>query len=51
VVSDKHANFILNMGSASAADVRALAEKVRETVHAEFGIALEYEVRIVGDWQ
>ena len=51
VVSDKHANFILNMGGASAADVRALAEKVRETVHAEFGIALEYEVRIVGDWQ
>jgi UDP-N-acetylmuramate dehydrogenase len=50
VVSDKHANFILNMGSATAADVRALAEKVRETVKAKSGIALEYEVRIVGDW-
>jgi UDP-N-acetylmuramate dehydrogenase len=50
VVSDKHANFILNVGNASAADVRTLAENVRGTVKANYDVDLEYEVRIVGDW-
>lgn len=49
-VADKHGNFIMNMGSASAADIRALAEQVREKVKKEFDVDLIYEVRIVGDW-
>lgn len=48
-VSDKHANFIVNHGTATAADIEALIEHVRASVHARFGVALEPEVRIVGD--
>lgn len=50
VVSPRHANFIVNSGGASAADVRALSELVRETVRRERGIDLHYEVEFVGDW-
>ncbi len=49
-VSPKHANFIVNTGGASAADVRGLGELVRETVRRERGIELAYEVEFVGDW-
>jgi UDP-N-acetylmuramate dehydrogenase len=49
VVSDKHANFIINAGSASAEDVERLIERVRDRVEAESGIALELEVRILGE--
>jgi UDP-N-acetylmuramate dehydrogenase len=49
-VSPKHANFIVNTGGASAADVRALGDLVRETVRRERGIDLAYEVEFVGDW-
>jgi UDP-N-acetylmuramate dehydrogenase len=49
MVSPKHANFIVNTGEASAADVRGLAELVRETVRRERGIELVYEVEFVGD--
>lgn len=48
VVSLKHANFIQAEESATAADVRALIEHVREVVLAATGIALRSEVRIVG---
>jgi UDP-N-acetylmuramate dehydrogenase len=48
-VSDKHANFILNLGGATAADVEALIERVRSTVERECGVRLEPEVRIVGE--
>lgn len=50
VVSEKHANFIVNSGDASAADVRALGEDVRETVRRERGLDLRYEVEFVGEW-
>ncbi len=50
VVSDIHANFIVNEGGASAADLRNLAERVRRLVREKRGIELEYEVRIVGEW-
>ena len=50
MVSPKHANFIVNSGDASAADVRGLAELVRERVRRERGIELEYEVEFVGRW-
>ena len=49
-MSPKHANFIVNTGGATAADVRGLAELVRETVRRERGIELAYEVEFVGDW-
>ena len=49
VVSEKHANFIINTGSASAADVEHLIERIRRRVEAHSGVALELEVRIVGE--
>lgn len=49
VVSEKHANFIINTGSASAEDVEKLIERVRERVRTDTGIALELEVRILGE--
>jgi len=48
-VSEKHANFIINHGSASAADIEAVIEHVRRTVAAFHGVALETEVRIIGE--
>jgi len=50
MVSPKHANFIVNVGAATAADVRDLAEQVRDTVRRERGIDLRYEVEFIGDW-
>ena len=47
-VSDKHANFIQAGDGASAADVRAVIEQVREIVHRESGVLLRSEVRLVG---
>jgi UDP-N-acetylmuramate dehydrogenase len=48
VVFEKHANIIVNAGSASARDVLALAEKMRAAVLDRFGVELEPEVRFVG---
>ncbi len=47
-VSPKHANFIVNTGKASAADILKLMEIVQEAVWKEFNIRLEPEVKIVG---
>jgi len=47
-VSTRHANFIVNRGSATAADIEALVEHVQATVQARTGVALVREVRIVG---
>ena len=49
VVSEKHANFILNDGQASASDLEQLIEHVRATVKRVHGIELVPEVRIVGE--
>lgn len=49
IVSDKHANFILNDAGASAADIEALIERIRETVRHRYGVLLEPEVRIIGE--
>lgn len=48
-VSRKHANFIVNVDRASAADIETLIEEVRETVKARYGVELEREVRIIGE--
>jgi UDP-N-acetylmuramate dehydrogenase len=48
IVSIKHANFILNMGQATATDILGLMDTVQETVLSKYGIMLEPEVQIVG---
>ncbi len=48
-VSEKHANFIINHGDASAADIEALIERVRDAVEQASGVRLEPEVRVVGE--
>ena len=48
MVSDTHANFIVNTGVATAADVIGLIEEIREKVRAAHGIDLELEVKIIG---
>jgi UDP-N-acetylmuramate dehydrogenase len=48
-VSDKHANFIVNEGTATALDLERLIAQVREVVHARHGIWLQPEVRTVGE--
>lgn len=47
MISPSHANFIINLGGATQADVLAIVEKVKTMVYNKFGIALEEEVRIV----
>jgi UDP-N-acetylmuramate dehydrogenase len=49
LISERHANYIVNTGSATAADVLALVNFVKETVWNRFQIQLEPEVRVVGD--
>jgi UDP-N-acetylmuramate dehydrogenase len=48
-ISSKHSNFIVNRGGASAADIIALMELTRDRVHAQFGVVLETEIRILGE--
>jgi len=48
--SDQHANFIVNLGGAQAAEVRALIDMARNRVKEQSGVWLEPEVRLVGDW-
>lgn len=47
-VSEKHCNFLLNLGGASSADIEALGEEVRERVKAASGVELEWEIQRVG---
>jgi len=48
-ISAKHANFIVNRGGATAADILALMDMTRERVQHQFGITLEPEIRIAGE--
>ncbi len=48
--SERHANFIVNLGGACAEDVRALIEMARSQVHDRTGVVLEPEVKLIGDW-
>ena len=50
VVSEKHANFIVNDQRASAADIRRLADEVAAEIRASDGVDLEPEVVFAGDW-
>lgn len=47
-VSEKHTNFLINTGTATAADLEALGEEVRRRVRDKFGITLEWEIRRIG---
>jgi UDP-N-acetylmuramate dehydrogenase len=47
-VSEKHCNFLLNLGAASAADIEALGEEVRRRVREQSGVELEWEIQRVG---
>ncbi len=49
-ISQRHANFIVNLGGASAADVVALIVEARRRVQEQFGVALELEVELRGEW-
>ena len=49
MVSDKHANFIINRGRATARDVERLIGEIRHRVEADTGVVLELEVRVVGE--
>ena len=48
-VSEKHCNFLLNLGDATAADIETLGEEVRARVHAKSGIELRWEIRRIGE--
>jgi UDP-N-acetylmuramate dehydrogenase len=47
-VSEKHTNFIVNMGHARAADIAALIRKIKEEVLSKLGVRLEEEVELWG---
>jgi UDP-N-acetylmuramate dehydrogenase len=47
-VSEKHCNFLLNLGNASSADIEALGEEVRRRVKEKSGVTLEWEIQRVG---
>lgn len=47
-VSEKHAGFVINTGSATCADVLALMDHIRETVLQKYGVLLEPEVKLIG---
>jgi UDP-N-acetylmuramate dehydrogenase len=49
-VSEKHANFIVNDQKGTAADVRRVAERVRDEVRDRNGVDLRFEIEFVGDW-
>ena len=49
-VSPTHANFIVNDGSATAADIRALVERCRAAVRERFGVELREEIVYLGEW-
>ncbi|MBU1751628.1 MAG: UDP-N-acetylmuramate dehydrogenase [Chloroflexi bacterium] len=49
-ISPRHANFIINRGHATAADVRSLIELAQRRVREQFGEDLELEIELLGDW-
>jgi UDP-N-acetylmuramate dehydrogenase len=47
-VSEKHCNFLINTGTATAADIEGLGEEVRRRVHAATGVTLQWEIHRIG---
>lgn len=50
-ISERHANFIVNVGGASAADIAALIREAHNRVSERFGVNLELEVELRGEWK
>jgi UDP-N-acetylmuramate dehydrogenase len=50
-VSEKHANFIVNLGGANALDIELLIKHMRETVLEQQGVALQQEVKVIGEYE
>ena len=50
-ISEKHANFFVNDEDATAEDVRSLIAEAWNTVREKFGVEMELEVELLGDWQ
>lgn len=48
MVSDKHTNFLINLGDATAGDIESLGEEIRQKVWNDFGVELEWEVKKMG---
>ncbi|MEX0297595.1 MAG: UDP-N-acetylenolpyruvoylglucosamine reductase, partial [Kordiimonas sp.] len=48
-VSEKHCNFLINLGDASATDVETLGDTVRDRVKAHSGVELEWEIQRIGE--
>jgi UDP-N-acetylmuramate dehydrogenase len=51
MVSEQHANFIVNVGEARAADVKRLMDEIAEAVWRTRAVRLEPEIKLVGDWR
>jgi UDP-N-acetylmuramate dehydrogenase len=49
-VSEKHTNFLLNLGTATSADIEGLGDEVRRRVKDKSGVELEWEIQRVGKW-
>ena len=49
-ISEKHSGFVVNTGDATAQDVLALIRHVQDTVYSRFGVTMEPEVRIIGEF-
>jgi UDP-N-acetylmuramate dehydrogenase len=50
-VSEKHANFIVNLGGANALDIELLIKHMRETVLEKQGVVLQQEVKVIGEYE
>ena len=50
MVSELHCNFLINTGTATAADLEALGEEVRRRVQAHSGVMLQWEIRRIGEY-
>jgi UDP-N-acetylmuramate dehydrogenase len=49
-ISALHGNFFVNHGNTKASDIRALIELAQKTVAEKFGVKLELEIEMIGDW-
>ena len=50
MISDKHAGFILNVDKAKAADIYKLIRSIEDEVEDRFGVRLEREVKLIGEF-
>ena len=48
-MSEQHAKFLINRGSAAATDIENLGKSIVAKVHSKFNVKLEWEVKIIGE--